>query len=147
MDSEAFSRVPPAARAFLLVVWVFATFACGYPMTDITATNTERTGDYEVVHAVAGESLLADVCVSNAARLDGIAERLVQQLVSHGYRRMTLNFYDAHGAVGRVEWSGADGRRALEVTRQAPADGAGTTPCRTTATGAADAAGRSEHDE
>jgi hypothetical protein len=124
-----------AARAVVLVVCVGAA-ACGYPMTDITATNTERTGDYSVVNAAAGESLVADVCVANAARTDAVAERLVQQLVSHGFRTITLNFYDAHGAVGRVEWSPAQTRRVGDA---APSQtSGGTTPCRITDTGRTD---------
>jgi hypothetical protein len=109
--------------------------ACGSPKTDITSTNTEGTGDYDVVNAAAGDSFAADVCVANPGRVDEIAERLVHQLVSHGYRTITLNFYGPTGPVGRVEWSPAESRRLPDVQ---PTH---SVPCRTTETHRVDRTG------
>jgi len=87
-------------RALLVAIVVSG---CGYPNTDITSTNTERVGNYEVVNARSGESLAADVCVDEPGNVDAIAVRVMHQLANHGYRTITLNMYGHAGPIARVE--------------------------------------------
>lgn len=82
------------------------------PMTDIVATNTEGTGDYAVRSThVSDDALAADVCVANPDRAAEVADRIVRQLLNHGYRSVTLNIGAPTGPVGRFAWSETQARR------------------------------------
>lgn len=90
-------------RVVIAVAVLLPVCACSYPNTDITATNTERVGNYEIVNTRPGDSFEADVCVDEPARVNAIAERVTHQLANHGYRAITLNMYGRSGPIARVE--------------------------------------------
>jgi len=82
--------------------------ACAPPDTDIVATNTEAVGEYDVLAARDGDALHAAVCLTRPKRASRVADRVLQQLMSRGYRTITLDMYAAPGRpVQRVVWTPA----------------------------------------
>lgn len=103
-----------------LLVCCAAAAGCSYPNTDITAVNTERVGDYQIVNARGTNAYAADVCVAEPSHVDQISARLLHQLANHGHRTITLNMYSRSGAVARFEWNGEDAHRQNVAAGTAP---------------------------
>jgi hypothetical protein len=112
---------PFAFRAALVFAFAVAgASGCSQPQTDIVATNTERVGDYDVVAARNGDALHASVCLSDPDRGNGVADRVLQQLMSRGYRQITLDLYTARQQpVQRVVWTPKN-RTSAAVTGAPP---------------------------
>jgi hypothetical protein len=110
-------------RAFRVVVFTVATAAasaCAPPDTDIVATNTERVGDYSVVGERDGDALHASVCVGVPARASDVADSVLHQLMSRGYRTITLDMYaPPRRPVQRVVWT-PDARTSGPLTAAPP---------------------------
>ena len=108
--------------AFRIVVFTAATTAlsaCAPPDTDIVATNTERVGDYSVAAARDRDTLHANVCIGIPGNASDIANRILQQLMSRGYRTITLDVYTpSQRPVQRVVWT--PDRRTNESLTAAP---------------------------
>src|SRR3954451_18858432 len=101
-----FSSEIPAVRVLVFTLATAAAAACAPPDTDIVATNTEAVGDYSVVAARDGDTLHANVCVSVPARANEVAHRVLHQLMSRGYRSITLDIYERpQQPVQRVVWT------------------------------------------
>jgi len=80
-------------------------------MTDIVATSTEHTGDYEIRSTTISDNVLsADVCVAEPRRAAEVANSIVRQLLNHGYRSVILNIGSRAGSAGRFVWSGTGER-------------------------------------
>jgi hypothetical protein len=97
-----------------------STSACSTPLTDIVATSTERTGEYQVAQARRADGRMSlDVCTAPGANIDGIAERIVQQLLNQGYTDVTLELgppaSEVRSSVTRVTWTRDQGRRVESV--------------------------------
>ena len=96
----------PALRVVAFALATAAASACAPPETDIVDTNTERVGDYSVVAARDGDALHANVCVAVPANASSVAHRIVHQLMSRGYRTITLDLYaPPQRPVRRVVWT------------------------------------------
>src|SRR5689334_17986546 len=96
----------PAIRILVFTVATTAVSGCAPPDTDIVATNTERVGDYSVAAARDGDTLHANVCVGAPGNATDIANRVLQQLMSRGYRTITLDMYaPPQRPIQRVVWT------------------------------------------
>jgi hypothetical protein len=97
-----------------LAAAVFAT-ACSPPFTDITSTNTEDVGRYDVRAHVMGDELRAQVCVEAGGDTDEIADRVLHQLMNHSFRTIALDLFtagrDQSADVTHVTWTREEGRR------------------------------------
>jgi hypothetical protein len=102
--------------------------ACSRPVTDIVATNTEGVGQYTVVARAANDTLHAQVCLEPSADAEGIAERVVHQVMNHGYHTITLDLFSPRDAatadVTHVVWTAAAGHRVTgrEADQKNPCD-------------------------
>jgi hypothetical protein len=115
-----FSSEIPAVRVLVFTLATAAAAGCAPPDTDIVATNTERVGDYSVVAARDGDTLHANVCVGVAANAGDIAHRVLHQLMSRGYRTITLDLYTPpQRPVQRVVWT-PDARTDAPLTTAPP---------------------------
>jgi hypothetical protein len=102
--------------------------ACSPPLTDITATNTERVGRYEVRGHVVDNDYRATVCVDPGGDREEISVRIVQQLLNHHFRTVTLEMFTASSGtsadVMRVTWTPQTGSQTTGPERVAE------NPCR-----------------
>jgi hypothetical protein len=96
----------PAIRILVFTVATTTMFGCAPPDTDIVATNTEQVGDYYVVATHDGDTLHANVCIAVPRNASDVANRVLQQLMSRGYRTITLDMYaPTQRPVQRVVWT------------------------------------------
>lgn len=127
----------PAIRILVFTVATAALVGCAPPDTDIVATNTEQVGDYSVGGARAGDTLHANVCIGVPGHANDIANRVLQQLMSRGYRTITLDLYaPPQRPLQRVVWT-PDARTDGPLTTAPPQHF-----CQTTSQDSPDAAER-----
>jgi len=95
-------------RAALCIAATAAASACAPPDTDIVATNTEAVGEYDLAATRDGDALRANVCLAQPERADSVADNVLHQLMSRGYKSITLDMYAAPARpVRRVVWTPA----------------------------------------
>jgi hypothetical protein len=87
-------------------------------LTDVIATSTESIGAYDVVGIASGDrGFTATVCMADASHASAVSERVIDQLIDHGYVSITLHLVamSPHGptAVKQVQWTPQDGVRDL----------------------------------
>jgi len=93
-----------------------AASACSPPLTDVIATSTEDVGPYDVVAIVDGDrGFTATVCMADASHASAVSERVIDQLIDHGYATITLHLVamspNGPTAVKQVHWTPQDGIR------------------------------------
>jgi hypothetical protein len=98
-------------RNWLLSLSVIAggcSMAPGMPLTDITATNTEDTGHYEVVERqVQGTRHVLSVRAEQPERAERIAEKLVYQLLPYSPDEVVIEvrgFGNGGAEPRRITW-------------------------------------------
>jgi hypothetical protein len=95
-----------------------AASACSPPLTDVIATSTESVGPYNVVAIAGGDrGFTATVCMADASHASAVSERVIDQLIDHGYVSITLHLVamSPHGptAVKQVQWTPQGGVRDI----------------------------------
>jgi hypothetical protein len=92
----------------LSVITAACSAAPGAPLTDITATTTETTGQYEVVQrSVDGKRYALRVDAMRPERAQAIADQLVTQLLSHSPDEVVVEVrphQSASGETSRIRW-------------------------------------------
>lgn len=95
-----------------------ATMSCSPPLTDIMATSTEDVGDYEIVEqASTDDTLTATVCVARPPNAHTVAQRIIQQLLNHGFGTMKLDIVaqqpNGQSENTHVIWTAHNGFRVI----------------------------------
>jgi hypothetical protein len=98
---------------YLLAFLCLATLGCervpGAPLTDVVATNTERTGPYEVVErTVEGKRYGLRVVAMHPDRAQTIADHLVVQLLSASPEEIVVEVApheSVQGDTTRIRWT------------------------------------------
>jgi hypothetical protein len=126
-------------RYAILALSVF-TGACsaapGAPLTDVTATNTETTGPYEVVRRIGeGKRFALQVDAMRPDRAQAIADNLVAQLLPYSPDEVVVEVRpheSVSGETTRIRWVRGADVPAAAVSRPtdggAPADRIGDRP-------------------
>jgi hypothetical protein len=98
---------------------------CSTPPSDIVATSTESTGEYQVVDVRRSDRLFVRACIGENTDPERVGARLVQQLVDHGYAGIDLELiapargHEPRSVVTRITWSPTEGRRQAARTEEA----------------------------
>jgi hypothetical protein len=113
-----------------ILVLLLATTACsaapGAPVTDVTASTTDKTGPYEVVRRTAeGKRYVLQVDAMHPERAQIIADHLVTQLLAHSPDEIVVEVRPHASVTGettRIRW-----QRGPDVPAAAvPQPGTGT---------------------
>jgi hypothetical protein len=110
--------------------------APGAPLTDVTATNTESTGPYEVVRRIGeGKRFALQVDAMRPDRAQGIADNLVAQLLPYSPDEVVVEVRpheSVSGKTTRIRWVRGGDIPAAAVARPtegtAPGDRIGNRP-------------------
>jgi hypothetical protein len=107
-----------AVCALICCGGAIVAMSCARPLTDIVATDTEDVGDYQITPSAAGDTLTAMVCIVNRSKADAIAERVIHELLNHGFHAIALDIFaplpDGRAERTRVRWTPYDGIRVAE---------------------------------